>query len=138
MNDFVQSVDIEKSLKTTRAAGTKGYISLESRVTGLFTKASDVFSLGKVIQNVLYTICLRQFIEYPRSNHELYETLMSKFECTINSICAISIKQCSIVISALKEFYSIFEYFDLDPNFDDLIIARVPFAIDLEAKKEKD
>ena len=138
LNDFEQSLEIEKSLSTPRTAGTQGYISPESRQTGLFTKESDVYSLGKVIQNVLYCIILRQFIEYRGLNHLMYEELISKFEHAMNRMCSNNSKQRSTVISALNEFYDIFEISVMGSEVDDLIIERVPFVIELEIKKKKD
>jgi serine/threonine protein kinase len=49
LNDFDQSMKIDSSLYTQRQAGTRDFIASESESTGIFTRASDIFSLGKVM-----------------------------------------------------------------------------------------
>ncbi len=53
--DFDQSMLIEDSVKTERVAGTPGFTAPEAESTGLFSPASDVWSLGKVINVIAST-----------------------------------------------------------------------------------
>ena len=137
LNDFDQSLEVQQSLKNPRIAGTKGYVSPESSQSGIFTKASDVYSLGKVIQNVLYTNLLSQFIEYNGKNQNTYEKLISLFEHSMNAMCANNIQERSTVINALKQFYHIIEISDFNIEFSDPILSNIEFILDLEAQKEE-
>lgn len=138
LNDFDQSMEIEKSLITPRTAGTEGFISPESRESGLFTKASDVYSLGKVIQNVLYMILLRQFMECDRENEKVYERYISHFERAMNKMCSTNSKQRSTVLEALKHFCYILENSKAIQQTDDPILTSVKFIFDKEDHKQKE
>ena len=49
--DFDLSLPIEESLKSCRRSGTRDYKAPESIRTGIWSQASDVFALGKVVYN---------------------------------------------------------------------------------------
>lgn len=49
LNDFGESLKLEDSLSRPREVGTRNFIAPESFKTGIFTKASDIFSLGSVL-----------------------------------------------------------------------------------------
>lgn len=49
LNDFDQSMTVDSSLNLKRSAGTSGFIAPESETCGIFTKASDIYSLGQVM-----------------------------------------------------------------------------------------
>lgn len=52
--NFDDACKIEESKTKVRIIGTIGFISPESNSTGLFTEASDVFALGKVLSKIFY------------------------------------------------------------------------------------
>lgn len=58
--DFDHSLEVSESLRTKRAAGTPGYIAPEALESGIFTKESDVFSLGQVLMKLFDIIIMRQ------------------------------------------------------------------------------
>lgn len=60
MIDFDHSLEVSESLKTERVAGTPGYIAPEALESGIFTKESDVFSLGQVLMKLFDIIIMRQ------------------------------------------------------------------------------
>ena len=82
--DFNQSESESKSLQTRRTAGTKGFISPESLETGIFSKKSDIFSLGTVISDYLNPILMNQFFypDYSDSDSD-FETELAKEEHVI-------------------------------------------------------
>lgn len=49
LNDFENSLPIEKSLKIVRKCGSRDFIAPESLKTGIFTKSSVVYALGQVL-----------------------------------------------------------------------------------------
>lgn len=110
MTDFGDSMDIALSSSISRVAGTSEYISPESLETGIFTAASDVFSLGGVIKDVLYYKMAYQFESRSRKNDLLF-ALFCKFEEKLfemlnpNPIERISVRD------ALLDFYGILRKF---------------------------
>ncbi len=58
LNDFDHGRRIQESLVTPRTAGTRNFIAPESEKTGIYTKASDVFSLGAVITECIKPVVL--------------------------------------------------------------------------------
>lgn len=61
INDFDHSMSIEESKRTKRAAGTRGYIAPESVECKIFTNLSDIYALGKIIQELFYFEILSSF-----------------------------------------------------------------------------
>ncbi len=51
ITDFNHSWPIKESLGTFRTAGTIGFVAPESANRGIFTSASDVYSIGQVFHN---------------------------------------------------------------------------------------
>lgn len=70
--DFDQTMPIEESLRLSRKAGTTGYIAPESLISGIFTSKSDIWSLGRVVFNVI----LVSFMNIM----EIHQNSISQFE----------------------------------------------------------
>ena len=49
-------MSIEKSMVTERIAGTKNFSDPEAEATGIFTPASDVYSLGEILKKIYYEL----------------------------------------------------------------------------------
>lgn len=52
LNDYDHCLPIKESLATKRTAGTPGFTAPESLQTGIFTTASDIWSLGRIIADI--------------------------------------------------------------------------------------
>ena len=96
---------------------TTEYISPESIESGIFTEASDVFSLGKVIHDVLYHRLLDKFETRSRKN-DLKYLLYCKFGTILFKMIAKNPKERISVQDALRQFYKILSKFrnHFDPN----------------------
>ncbi|TEB18355.1 hypothetical protein C9890_0397 [Perkinsus sp. BL_2016] len=96
---------------------TTEYISPESLESGIFTEASDVFSLGKVIHDVLYHRLLDKFETRSRKN-DLKYLLYCKFGTILFKMIAKNPKERISVQDALRQFYKILSKFrnHFDPN----------------------
>lgn len=77
--DFGESMKISVSASTARESGTTNYISPESLETGIFTEASDVFALGRVIEEVLYFKLIFMFESRSQKNDLIFKSFL-KYE----------------------------------------------------------
>jgi len=116
--DFDQSLELEESVKTSRTAGTPGFTAPESLASGIFTKASDVFSLGRVIHlgffgSILKKICVEEYdeplpVEIVKMGH--------KFINLVNEMISPNPTDRPSTTAAIVEIAEMLEYFD---NFVD-------------------
>ena len=120
-------VDYEFSMPISAAANfkisalnpdkTTGYMAPESLESGIFTEASDVFALGKVIHDVLYHRLLDKFETRSRKN-DLKYLLYCEFGTILFKMIAKNPKERISVSDALRKFYKILSKFrnHFDPN----------------------
>ena len=121
--DFDRSMPVHESERIKRISGTEGYISPESIQTGVFTRKSDIYSLGRVIFDQFTMPFLMNYIEF-----ELYDscqdvmTVFKSFE-TLN--IAMLNPQPEIRPTAselLRDFYQLFRRFK-HTNMDPIILS---------------
>jgi hypothetical protein len=62
---------VEKSLLTSRTAGTRDFIAPEAEITGIFTKESDVFSLGKVMSDCISPVIFGRILRLKDLDEEI-------------------------------------------------------------------
>jgi serine/threonine protein kinase len=106
--DFNHSMKLEKSATTSRIAGTDGFVAPEGDPRGLFTPASDVFALGRVMQRV---ICPEVSIELTEEEEfAAFDNLIA----TYFKMCQIRAENRPTVEEALKRAF--------------LMASRFPFA----------
>jgi hypothetical protein len=82
LNDFETAMLLENSLKTKRSIGTSGYICPVSQENGIYDKASDIYSLGKVLWStfVMKLICEVDVFDdddLPEGTHEAVDEFMN-------------------------------------------------------------
>jgi len=61
INDFNRGMSVEESKRTARTSGTRGYVAPESGETKIFTELSDIYALGKILQELFYFEILQSF-----------------------------------------------------------------------------
>lgn len=76
--DFDQAMFEEESARTVRVAGTPGYTAPESLRTGIFTKASDIWSFGNVIF-VQLLLPLMNYVDYSKRNGSIPQELLDSY-----------------------------------------------------------
>lgn len=103
--NFEDACKIEKSKNSVRIVGTSGFISPESNSNGLFTEASDVFALGKVLSKTFY---LEMAYELELRDADVSEIKMvDEFFEIVCKMCKKEVKERISIRTALKEFYSL-------------------------------
>jgi hypothetical protein len=103
--DFDLSLPVEESWNTSRRAGTRDYKAPESIRTGIWTQASDVFALGKVIKNFFCDEMKRYEAD------EIDLPAFTRFNELINKMCSNDPNQRSTVRASLKGFIDfVFKY----------------------------
>ena len=138
--DFDQSLPLSESLSRSRIAGTKGFISPESKASGIFTEKSDVFSLGKVFDETINTIFLNQIhmIESGDADAETIswireiEPIAMKFTNLISSMIQSDPSARPTALSALRSIYTLFDtHFNIlaDQQIFRFISSRLNIAI---------
>lgn len=106
--DFDLSLPIEESLKTPRRAGTRDFKAPESIRTKIWTQASDVFALGKVIQYVFGDDEMRKFNV---TSSQVDFQAFKEFNQLINNMCSDNVNLRSSVRVALKSWIDfVFKY----------------------------
>jgi len=117
--DFNQSMSITESLARSRTAGTVGFIAPESLESGIFSKASDIYSLGKVMIKIIDPILLNQIYlletddedsneeEYVRHTRTL-EPLAMQFTKIMESMCKLNPSERPTAIEALEKVFNLF------------------------------
>ena len=115
--NFEEACKIEESKKTVRIVGTTGFISPESNKTGIFTEASDVFALGKVLSRMFY---LEMAYEIELSCGTVCKSdvkAVDEFFEIICKMCAKDLKERFLVKEALKEFYILLKKYEIEGFF---------------------
>ena len=119
VNDYDHSLPIDESLNRPRTAGTPGFVAPESEATGIFSKASDIYSLGTLMMKVIDPILLGQICllesddedsdaeEYIRQTRTLEPQAM-RFTDVMMSMCRQNPSNRPTAIEALKRVYDIF------------------------------
>ena len=138
--DFGDSMEINLSVSVSRVAGTSEYISPESLETGIFTEASDVFALGRVIVDVLYYKLADKFESRSRRGDSLYK-LFCIFEKLLFKMLKPDHKERIGVRDALLGFYGILRKFPSELfNPDQAAYLRVGAlyeeSVESESKKQ--
>lgn len=113
--DFGQSLEIEESLKQPRKAGTEGYVAPEVLETGIFTKESDVFALGKVLVALLYflilgEVCISEDEELVSKDAASFGR---KFCSIINAMIHPDPKKRPSTYESIEKLHDILEHFDV-------------------------
>ena len=136
--DFNQSLEIEDSLKTTRFAGTNGFIAPESKETGIFSPKSDIYSLGKLIIDYLNCILIQQILL------DETEQVGSDLRILFNGFNRVSLSMISTdpnlrpsSIQALDKMFDLFQYFVLDDENPVYIAIKSTLAL-YRATAQKD
>ena len=113
-NDFDQSLEVSESLKTKRVAGTPGYIAPESLESGIFSKQSDIFSLGQVFVDIFDLIILRQICvnEEEEEITEEIRALGCQFGAIIRAMKNRNPSSRPSIIKALDKVFKIIKKFD--------------------------
>lgn len=146
LNDFGDSMEISESESLSRVTGTSDYIPPESLETGIFTFASDIFSIGRVIQDVFYYNLLVKFELRSKKNDALFREF-TKFESIVFDLIHNDADKRISTRAALVDLYSILVKFPVgyfDPNhsvylrigaiYDETMKLR---HIDLEKRDKK-
>jgi hypothetical protein len=112
LNDYDQCLPIEESLRTKRTAGTRGYIAPESLQSGIFTPASDMWSLGRLIADIILAPLLIEMECYrsdinPEHANGYYEFESIVFEMTM--LDAIKRPTAKVALKRVFELLSKFE-----------------------------
>ena len=119
VNDYDHSLPVDESLNRPRTAGTPGFIAPESEATGIFSKASDIYSFGTLMMKVIDPILLGQIYllesddedsdaeEYVRQTRTLEPQAMG-FTDVMMSMCRQNPSNRPTAIEALKRVYDIF------------------------------
>ena len=95
--DFNLSVSVSQSkVDFSRRVGTKNFIAPECSSSGKYSEASDVFSLGSVIFDLLYPILYRNFEEHD----EYYESFID-YEYIVVGMIEVSLSRRISVREAL-------------------------------------
>ena len=119
--DFDQSMEVGKSLEISRTAGTDGFISPESKQTGIFTPKSDIYSLGIVINEYLNSILIHQILldETGLVDSQMRE-IFAGFNRVVFAMISVDSDKRPSAIEALDkmfELFSDFEYDELDSKY---------------------
>jgi len=114
LNDFNQSMKVGPSLYLQRIAGTRDYIAPESESTGIFTKSSDIFSLGKVMTDCIAPVILGRIFRMKDLDEEIEpDPQMSKFGRKIfNLIHSLTLLEPSKRPNAIEALLKFFEIYD--------------------------
>lgn len=124
LNDFNQAMPIKKSLETVRIGGTTSYRAPESEKSGIFTTASDVYSIG-------YLLCfyIHDYLLYKRSQFQK----TSDFSYEFNDICLLMItddpEERITVREALKLFYRLLLKLKIPPKFEIYVRVRSCYPV---------
>lgn len=132
--DFDLSMDkSECKFQTSRIVGTKGYIAPESEASGIYSEASDIFSLGSVIFDMIYQDLYRRFI-YEFGDDDLPSELL-KFESIVTDMFDPTMKRISVE-DALKKLLALLKEVLPPENeiFKDKIVKRVEVLISIDKK----
>lgn len=115
--DFNHSCSIAESLVHSRVAGTDGYVAPESKLTGIFTEKSDIYSLGKVFTEVIDSIFLNQIYSVESDDEDdetiaeirSLEVVAMKFSNLIDTMIQFDPSARPTARAALKTVYSLFQ-----------------------------
>ena len=134
ISDFNQSMGIDESSRTRRTGGTLNYVDPVARESGIFTEASDVFSLGQVILNIFYPSLVDKFVNSDEIflEDQALSKLFSEFESIMCKMILHDPNSRPTVILALEGMFKILEEFNFDT--EDLVFSSVQFII--EQKKD--
>ena len=128
LNDFNCSMSIEESSETVRHVGTDGYIAPESFSTGIYTAASDVYSLGQVLSTVFDTnlLCKAVF-----SGDKLLSRAYDDFKISTLKMIKDVPSERANVLESLANFYGIIKRYPLsDFNlYGPELLCHVPFLL---------
>lgn len=126
--DYKYSMPISSNTKISplNLDKTTEYISPESFESGIFTEASDVFALGKVIHNVLYHKLLDKFETRSRKN-DLKYLLFCEFETILFKMIANDPKERVSVPDAIRQFYKLLLKFRNHFDSNHPTYARISF-----------
>lgn len=106
LNDFESAMSIDQSLRTVRkSCGTENFISPESLKTGIFTKSSDLYSLGSILWRIFHIqiMWLACLDEQPDNIQRAYDEF---FEC-VTSMIKESPSDRPSVINSMSSFHKI-------------------------------
>ena len=111
--DFDAAMESNLSKSSSRISGTDDYIAPESLETGIFTEASDVFSLGRVIEDALYHNLAFEF-ECRSKKNDWKFALFFRFECVLFKMLKSDPRERISTRDALLEFYDILVKFPIE------------------------
>lgn len=114
LNDFNQSRPIQESLEISRTAGTYNYVDPEAQRTGIFTRASDVYSLGQVLGVDFYYYKLFHIFE----SNGPHSRAIEEFKNICLDMVATYPDSRISVRTALKRFYDLLTEIQIPADFD--------------------
>lgn len=111
--DFDQCLEVSESLKTPRTAGTHGFIAPEAQESGIFTKESDIYSLGKVFVILFDFLILRDICvnEEEGQVSEKVRAIGGQFRLIINRMIRSNPSERPSALQALDQLFILFENF---------------------------
>lgn len=116
LNDYDQSLKVDESLILKRTAGTKKFTAPESEISGIFSKESDIYSLGQVMMHCVNPVilerifCINVFDEDIQPDPELIP-FGRKLINIMHSMTSNDPRKRPNAYSALSQFLDIFHDF---------------------------
>lgn len=139
LNDFNQSMKFEGSVSCQRIAGTRNFVAPESKASGIFTKASDIYSIGSVLF-MTFNIKMMELLE--RNGIIDYDdplmTIYNRFLSLIQAMIQDKAEERPNAKTALTHFYNLLISVHLD-DFEvygsKLILIKIHNLIISESKE---
>ncbi len=133
--DFDQAMPTAESLITSRKAGTKFFRAPEAQETGLFTEASDVYSLGKVGLELFFCHLTQFYLDEDKTINRAVDRLNGCFVMMTENNPS---KRMSL-LEAMKIALEVVELLDNDDQLvnDSVVISVESLFAKNEYKKPK-
>ena len=105
--DFEYSMDINLSRNTKRHCGTRDYIAVESQESGIYTESSDIFSLGTIFLNYIWSPMIYRIGNRSSLRSKTLQSLINEFERIIFQMTKSNPKERPSAFDAMMAMFEI-------------------------------